>query len=188
MRKLPLDLAWIHKINEHDYRKSFLKAFQADAWLDRRMRDVPLTDNGIFNSVLNPYVRFCVASNFEKETEEIQSLHSLNPCSLRTEDFYVFEPTPKWNRVMSAGWVREKKATYGRLIKHEIDRELTTKIIRAKHGYFPSETYESSAACPDGWWAYRTLPDGSTSIEYTSKLEIPHEPRPVLPTSFVLRQ
>lgn len=185
IQKLPVGIEWTHKIAEHDYRESFSKAFQVDAWLLWRWRDVPLMDNGILDPVLHPYVRFCVAAHMEKEREEIASLRGLNPCNLHGDDFFDEPEETKWNLVEPERWPGRKKELYGRLIKLDIDRELTAKIIRAKHGFLPRENSEWSTACSDGIWEYRTLPDGVISIEYAAPLELPVLLPPVLPRSFV---
>lgn len=186
IRKLPVDLDWIRKIAEHNYRKSFVKAFQVDAHWIWRYRDVPLFDIPILDPVLQPYVRICVASILEIEREEIESLQSLNPCSLGYDDFEEITESSKWNLVQPERLPNEKKQFLGRLAKLEIDRELTAIIIRANHGLLPAEMNESSQACPDGIWAFNTLPNGSTRIEYASLLQTPDGPRLILPTSFTV--
>jgi hypothetical protein len=139
------------------------------------------------SAIAHPYVRFCLASHLEKEREKIAALRGLNPCNLHGEDFFNLPEETKWNIVESKRWPAQYKALYGRLIKLEIDRELSARIIQAKHGFIPRESSAASTTCQDGVWAYSTLPDGSTSIEYFAPLDIPDEPKPVLPTLFVLR-
>ncbi|HSE40607.1 MAG TPA: hypothetical protein VLH08_07545 [Acidobacteriota bacterium] len=186
IRKLPVDLDWTRKIAEHNYRKSFVKAFQVDAHWIWRYRDVPLSDIPILDLILQPYARICIASSLEKEREEIASLQSLNPCSLGYDDFEEITEPSKWNLVQPERWPNEKKQILGRLAKLEIDRELTAMIIRANHALLPAENNESSHACPDGIWALETLPNGSTRIQYASPLESPEGPRLILPTSFTV--
>lgn len=186
IRKLPVDLDWTPKIAEHNYSKSFMKAFQVDAHWIWRFRDVSLFDIPILDPILQPYVRICVASSLEKEREEIASLQSLNPCSLGYDDFEEITESSKWNLVEPERLPNEKKQFLGRLAKLEIDRELTAMIIRANHGLLPAEMNESSQACPDGIWAFNTLPNGSTRIEYASPMESPIGPRLILPTSFTV--
>jgi hypothetical protein len=186
IRRLPVDLDWTRKIAEHNYRKSFVKAFQVDAHWIWRYRDVPLSDIPILDLMLQPYARICVASVLEKEREEIELLQSLNPCSLGYDDFEEITESSKWNLVQPERWPNEKKQILGRLAKLEIDRELTTMIIRANHSLLPAKNNESSHACPDGIWALETLPNGSTRIEYASLLESPEGPRLILPTSFTV--
>jgi hypothetical protein len=123
---------------------------------------------------------------WKRSVRKLQRLRGLNPCNLHGDDFFNDPLETKWNMVEPKRWPGAKKELYGRLIKLEIDRELTAKIIRAKHSFLPRENSEWSTACSDGVWAYSTLQDGAISIEYASLLELPVLLSPVLPTSFVL--
>jgi hypothetical protein len=142
IRKLPVNLAWNRKIADHNYRKSLMKAFQADAWQLWRRHDAPLPGIPILNVIMEPYTRICVASALEKELQEIKSLQSLNSRSLHLEDFDEITESSKWNLIQPERWPNQKEEIYGRVTRLEIDREFTAMFIRANHGLLPGENNE----------------------------------------------
>jgi hypothetical protein len=189
MRKLPVGSDWIQKIGKHDYEKAFVKGFMAEAWLLWRMRnEEQFTKNSLLNYVVDPYVRFSVSSLLENERKDIQRIQAIDPCSLGRKDLQLIQSYESlgWNRIRIRGSLLDKNYTYGELTKINIDRELTTKIIQVKHGYFPKDGSERSTTCKGGTWDYWRFPDGSTSIEYIPGLKAPYKSWPNLPTSFTV--
>lgn len=174
MRKLPLSENWIPRIVEHHYKEAYIKGFAIEAWFLWRARDEHKMENSsMFDNMLNPYRRLDVSSQLEEKRKDIQRLQSLDPCSIGYKE------------------LRESKSlapdTYAEVTEVQLQRELTTKVIKVRHGYFPKDGSERSEACKDGTWEYWRSQDGSTTIKYKGRIELPRTPRDQFPSTFTVK-
>lgn len=175
MRKLPLSENWIPRIGEHHYKEAYIKGFAIEAWLLWRARDEHKMENSsMFDNMLNPYRRLDVSSQLEEKRKDIQRLQSLDPCSIG------------YKELRESSYFSGDK-TYAEITEVQLQRELTTKVIKVRHGYFPKDGGERSEACKDGTWEYWRSQDGSTTIKYKGRIELPRTPRDQFPSTFTVK-
>ncbi len=175
MRKLPLAENWIPRIAEHDYKEAYIKGFTIEAWLLWRARDEHKMENSsMFDNMLNPYRRLDVSSQLEEKRKDIQRLQSLDPCSIG------------YKELRESSYFSGDK-TYAEVTEVQLQRELTTKVIKVRHGYFPKEGSERSEACKDGTWEYWRSQDGSTTIKYKGRIELPLLSPRQFPSTFTVK-
>jgi len=175
MRKLPLAENWIPRIAEHNYKEGYIKGFTIEAWFLWRARDEHKMENSsMFDNMLNPYRRLDVSSQLEEKRKDIQRLQSLDPCSIGYKELRESKPF-------------SPDSSYAEITEIQLLRELTTKVIKVRHGYFPKEGTERSEACKDGTWEYWRSQDGSTTIKYNGRIELPRTPREQFPSTFTVK-
>jgi hypothetical protein len=187
MRKLPVKENWIPKIVQYNYEKAYMKGFLIEAWYLWRLRnEYEMTKNSVMNGIFDPYLRLGVSSELENEMEELQQLQKTNPCDIGFKEFREYQIST-WNRIPSRFELHTKLNTYAEITEIKLLRELTTKVIRVKHGYFPKDGSERSEACKDGTWEFWRSPDGSTTIKYKGRIELPRTPREKFPSTFTVK-
>ncbi len=172
MRKLPLDQHWIPKIAKHNYEKAFMEGFMIEAWyLWQERNEHKMTKSGVLNNIFDPYLRLGLSSELENEMEELQQLQTRNPCDIGSKELRDYQSS-RWDRIPGRWELHTKLKTYSEITGIQLMRELTTKVIKVKHGYFPKDGNERSDACKDGTWEYWRSPDGSTTIKYKERIQL----------------
>jgi hypothetical protein len=188
MRKLPLDQHWIPKIPKHDYEKTFVKGFIIEAWfLWQQRNEYKMTKSPVLNNIFDPYLRLGLSSELENEMEELQRLQAMNPCDIGYKELRETQNST-WDRIPWRWELYKKLNTYAEITEIKLVRELTTKVIKVKHGYFPKDGSERSEACKDGTWEYWRSPDGSITIKYKERIELRYPPSAKFPSSFTVKR
>jgi hypothetical protein len=186
MCKLPLDENWIPKIVEHSYGKAYMKGFMIEAWYLWRLRnEYQMTKNSVLNGIFDPYLRLGLSSELENQMNELQQLQKTNPCDIGFKELREYQSST-WDRIPYRFELYSKLRTYAEITEIQLLRELTTKVIKVKHGYFPKDGSERSEACKDGSWEYWKSPGGSTTIKYKGRIELPRTPRDKFPSTFTV--
>ncbi|MCI0613097.1 hypothetical protein L0244_08915, partial [bacterium] len=171
MRKLPLDQNWIPKIIQHNYEKTFMKGFMIEAWfLWQERHESKMTKSPVLNNIFDPYLRLGLSSQLENEMGELQRLQTRNPCDIGYKELREYRNSA-WDRIPRRWELYDKLSIYSEITGIQLMRELTTKVIKVKHGYFPKDGSERSEACKEGIWEYWRSPDGSTTIKYKERIE-----------------
>jgi hypothetical protein len=186
MRKLPLDQHWIPKIAKHNYGKAFMKSFMIEEWfLWRQRNEYEMTKSPVLNNIFNPYLRLGLSRELENEMEELQRLQTRNPCDIGYMELRESQKST-WERIPWRWELYNKLNTYAEITEIELMRELTTKVIKVKHGYFPKDGSERSEACKNGTWEYWRSPDGSITIKYKERIELRYPA--TFPTPFTVKR
>ena len=186
-RKLPLDKYWIAKIMKHDYQKAYIKAFKVEVWgLWRERNEHEMTKSSALNNLLDPYLRLGISSELENKMKDIQRIEAMNPCDLGYKEFRETHHS-NWSRIPTAWQLDDLNSTYGEVTEIELLRELTTRVIKVKHGYFPKNGSERSEACKDGSWEFWRMPNGSVTMKYKGRIELPRTAPAQFPSTFTVR-
>jgi hypothetical protein len=187
MRKLPLSENWISKLVEHNYEKAYIKGFMIEAWYFWRQRnEYQMSKSSILNGIFDPYLRLGVSSKLEKEINELQQLQKTDPCDIGFKQLREYQSST-WNRIPFRWELYFKLDTYTEITELKLLRELTTRVIKVKHGYFPKDGSDRSEACKDGTWEYWRSQDRATTIKYNGRIEHTHTLRDKFPTPFTVK-
>jgi hypothetical protein len=89
------------------------------------------------------------------------------------------------NGIPYNSYLYDSISTYAEITEIELLRELTSKVIKVKHGYFPKNGSERSEACKDGTWEFWRSADGIT-IKYKGRIELPRTPREHFPSTYTV--
>jgi hypothetical protein len=186
MRKLPLAENWIPKIVEHNYEKGYMKGFMIEAWyLWQQRNEYQMTKSSVLNNIFDPYLRLGLSSELETEMDELTQLQKTNPCDIGYKQLRAYQKSA-WDRIPYRLELYSKLDTYAEITELKLIRELTTKVIKVKHGHFPKDGIERSEACKDGTWEYWRSQDGIT-IKYNGRIELPRTPRDQFPSTFTVK-
>ena len=133
-----LPLVWRDRLDEHDYRQSFLAGMQLDAWLPSQLTDAAswIQELGVLyalkDTLAKPYFELCAAdiSNaMRKRLDNLARLAVLCDTDLGergTADLDITVPT--WNKYGELLAPNLDDTIY-RLARLEIDLELTAKLV-----------------------------------------------------------
>lgn len=186
MRILPLEQNWIQRIVKHDYKKSYMKSFVVAEWFYWRQRnEYQMTKSSVLNNILSPYLRLGVSTQLENDIKELRRLQVIEPCDLGYKEFR--ESRSSGMSGIPYNWyLYDPVRGYAEITEIELLRELTSKVIKVKHGYFPKDGTERSEACKDGTWEYWRSPDGIT-IKYKGRIELPYTSPTNFPSTFTVK-
>jgi hypothetical protein len=173
LRKIPaVTPEWRTRIRDHDYRKSLLRSFQAEAWI---VSDFARRTNVSMFSVTGtaaerrlrmpldrPYLRLSASNSSDMARRAVADLSGQDPCTL---DIAAFDATakthvPRWNRLGRNALPRFSRIwkTAARLA---LETELTGKVLDARlQGAGAGSS--PSVVCSELTWTWQSTADGLT--------------------------
>lgn len=204
LRHVPdLPRNWIDRMEEHDYRQSFLNAMKYEGWTwlysDVAMlwgpNEYRWRQRLLAAPVLRPYARLCLADMSDAWRERLINLErveALCDYDLAAQGANLNIPIPRWNAI-GDDLVPSLAKAIDRLARLELDLELTRLIFeadvkRATHEdawRASAPEFRTSRVCPRDEWVY-TAGDGNLHIDFSREIAWPEQRGPVLATRAVL--
>ena len=173
--------SWHARIAQLDYRMSFLRALEGEAWnMSSRTRRLTALRRGghpargwLWLALEGPYLRLMAANYSLALSRLVGSLRQVDPCSLDSGALRkeMEAPLPNWNFLGRISWPGLSRAAF-RAAGISLDVELTDKVLtarrKARSNAWPARLPDlESRVCPGSRWIYTTSDDGSVSLTFT---------------------
>lgn len=199
VRDLPQD--WIKRVEEHDFRDSFVTAMQFEAWLwmhfDRTSSDdtstIPLWRK-LPALVVRPYTRLCMADisdTLRKRLDKLEQLTTLCDRDLSEVGADLDIVASRWNTFGGLMMPQLTDAVH-RVARLELDLELLLLASEADAARRsdaawpgPDAADRPSIACQGDRWTYTATAEG-LKIALSRDVDWPQQMGAVLPQSIVL--
>ncbi|MBZ5514884.1 MAG: hypothetical protein LAN62_08575, partial [Acidobacteriia bacterium] len=165
---------WQQRLREHNYRKSFLVSFEADAWViseyARQEGRPPFGGvvGGIPRVLFKPYFRLACSNYSDRMSRAAAELSQRDVCPFDSAGFEqrFGGPLPKWT-LLSQLEMWSISQAWSRVRRLLMDLELTEKILRvrqlqteSKQKTWPREIPGiETSICSEAHWVYRVAPD-----------------------------
>jgi hypothetical protein len=182
-RKLPVpEPQWLREMQELDYRRSALAAYQAEAWSIRNGAYIETTiddETGfvrrVTDVVMAPYTQMSAADLVEAERKTARVIAANERCDFPTD--LASRRTGWWNLPARSVPTPNISSIWQRLFRFRAELEATDRTLRLRKGQPSLER----SGCPEGKWIYT-----DRGFRFSHRFPKPPTPQIDIPLEFAI--